>query len=239
MQTQNSSAYLRRLRVSGADAESFLQGQLTQDIRAITAQKPLWAGYCSPKGRLLAVAQLFKGDGYFDLEMHQGVFEATAKRLKMFVLRAKVALDTVDAPIFMDETDWRRQNILQGIPVIYPETSDHFVPQTVNLDLLGGISFSKGCYTGQEIVARLHYLGNLKRRMQLWRGSGAVPQAGHTVLPENEAQEVGEIVDAVADGKDFAAGIVVHLGYSGSKHLKLRDSSISLQDGQDYSYVSP
>jgi folate-binding protein YgfZ len=60
---------------------------------------------------------------------------------------------------------WVRMDIEDGVPWITRETEDRFVPQMVNLDLLGGVSFSKGCYPGQEIVARMHYLGRLKQRM--------------------------------------------------------------------------
>jgi folate-binding protein YgfZ len=62
---------------------------------------------------------------------------------------------------------WDRATILAGIPVITPATQEEFVPQMANLDLIGGVSFSKGCYPGQEIVARMHYLGKLKQRMVL------------------------------------------------------------------------
>ena len=56
-------------------------------------------------------------------------------------------------------------DILAGIPTVYPETVEAFVPQMLNLQLLEGISFQKGCYTGREVVARTHYLGKLKRRI--------------------------------------------------------------------------
>ncbi len=65
----------------------------------------------------------------------------------------------------VDSTVWRHADILAGLPEIYQATQDRFIPQMLNLDLLGGIAFDKGCYVGQEIVARTHYLGRLKRRM--------------------------------------------------------------------------
>ncbi|MGZ5225962.1 MAG: CAF17-like 4Fe-4S cluster assembly/insertion protein YgfZ, partial [Burkholderiales bacterium] len=64
-----------------------------------------------------------------------------------------------------DATLWEQLNIEAGIPVITSQTQDQHVPQMVNLDLIGAVSYSKGCYPGQEIVARMHYLGRLKQRM--------------------------------------------------------------------------
>lgn len=66
-----------------------------------------------------------------------------------------------------DSEQWRYLDILSGIPWLTTETSEEFIPQMLNLDLLGGISFNKGCYTGQEIVARTHYLGKAKRALFL------------------------------------------------------------------------
>jgi folate-binding protein YgfZ len=63
------------------------------------------------------------------------------------------------------ESAWARLDIEAGIPAITPATQDEYVPQMVNLDLIGAVSYTKGCYPGQEIVARTHYLGRLKQRM--------------------------------------------------------------------------
>jgi folate-binding protein YgfZ len=65
----------------------------------------------------------------------------------------------------MSIESWDNLNIIDGIPNIYPTTQEAFIPQSINMDLIDGINFKKGCYTGQEIVARTHYLGKVKRRM--------------------------------------------------------------------------
>ncbi|MFZ1828143.1 MAG: folate-binding protein YgfZ [Candidatus Competibacteraceae bacterium] len=94
---------------------------------------------------------------------------------------------------------WRLLDILAGIPTIYPETVEAFVPQMINLDALEGISFQKGCYTGQEVVARMHYLGKLKRRMYLARvDSPDRPHPGNPLFsPQADAsQSAGRLVDA-------------------------------------------
>ena len=97
---------------------------------------------------------------------------------------------------------WDWLNIRDGIPVIMPATQEQFVPQMVNLDLIGGISFKKGCYPGQEIVARMQYLGKLKRRMYLAHvASGAIPQPGDELFSaEMEDQTSGMVVNATAAG---------------------------------------
>ncbi len=78
--------------------------------------------------------------------------------------------------------NWKRADIAAGLPMVYPATSETFVAQMLNLDLLGGIAFDKGCYTGQEVIARAHYRGRVKRRLQRWHGTGNyVPRAGDSV----------------------------------------------------------
>ena len=95
---------------------------------------------------------------------------------------------------------WDWLNIHSGIPVILPHTQEQFVAQMVNLDLVGGVSFSKGCYPGQEIVARTHYLGKLKRRMYLAHIAGAVsPQPGDELFSADmEGQASGMLVNTAA-----------------------------------------
>lgn len=92
---------------------------------------------------------------------------------------------------------WRLRCILNGIPTVAIETSEVFVPQMINLDALGGISFKKGCYTGQEIVARMHYLGKLKRRMYLaTSASGQLPVPGDPIFSSENNQSTGQVVNA-------------------------------------------
>ena len=97
----------------------------------------------------------------------------------------------------LSPSDWAEAEIRQGLPWFEAELSERFVPQTINLDLLDGVSFTKGCYPGQEIVARSHYLGKLNQRMFLFEGAaGLLPGedvflASAQVLSE---QPIGEVV---------------------------------------------
>ncbi len=92
---------------------------------------------------------------------------------------------------------WAREDILAGLPTIVAATSETFIPQMVNLDRLDAVNFRKGCYPGQEIVARMHYLGNLKQRMGRFRTeSDARPRPGDRVFTRGSTSPTGTVVDA-------------------------------------------
>lgn len=199
------------LSVTGDDARAFLHAQLTNDIQNLAPDRAVLAGWCSAKGRLLASFLVIPAGEGFLLQLARDLAPAVAKRLSMFVLRAKVKVaDQSDAwaqwglwgeersPVqdfqvlhegacitvrvaerrFLqlgpaaelrttnaDEEQWALEEIRAGRPLITAATQDQFVPQMVNFEQLGAISFQKGCYPGQEIVARAQYRGQVKRRM--------------------------------------------------------------------------
>jgi folate-binding protein YgfZ len=80
---------------------------------------------------------------------------------------------------------WNWVQIQAGMPWITTATQDQFLPQMIGLDTIGGVSFDKGCYTGQEIVARTHYLGEVKRKLRLGRTPGSA-RAGDALLSGDE-----------------------------------------------------
>jgi hypothetical protein len=93
---------------------------------------------------------------------------------------------------------WRWLTIRAGVPMILPPTQDRFIPQMINLDALGAVSFQKGCYTGQEIVARTQYLGRLKERLALAHGSAAPEPGARLYAPAFGDQPCGTVVNASA-----------------------------------------
>ena len=122
------------------------------------------------------------------------IFNNDAKQLMDLWQRVSPIL-TLNAP-----SHFRLQEIEAGIPSVFPETSEAFVLQMSNLHLLDGVSFKKGCYPGQEVVARMKYLGKLKRRMYLASVSGMpCPSAGDdlTTKGSDRADGSGKVVDAV------------------------------------------
>lgn len=96
--------------------------------------------------------------------------------------------------------DWLAAETAAGLPEVFAATSGQFVPQMLNLDLLGGISFTKGCFVGQEIVARAHHLGRIKRRTHLFAGPGGSIAPGQTVYRGDRA--AGAVVRTAALGAD-------------------------------------
>ena len=117
------------------------------------------------------------------------------------------ALDGTIATHATAAEEWARMDIEDGVPWITPDTEDRFVPQMVNLDLIGGVSFTKGCYPGQEIVARMHYLGRLKQRMHRLRmpAGSSEPRIGNPLFSPRfgPEQACGTLVN-VAHGTDGA-----------------------------------
>jgi folate-binding protein YgfZ len=105
------------------------------------------------------------------------------------------AIVAVAAPV--SGAAWRRTEVLAGIPRIVPGTSELFVPQMLNFESVDGVNFRKGCYPGQEIVARSQYLGKLKRRMFAAHGDGLLPEPGSDIVPAGRTRRCGRFRPAL------------------------------------------
>ena len=146
-------------------------------------------------------------------------------RCLMIFDRAQSSRDNLSASLPTISAElWDWTNIVAGVPYITPATQDQFVPQMANLDLINGVSFSKGCYPGQEIVARMHYLGKLKQRMYLAWTNEDIAQAGDKLYsPVTGEQATGMVVNSAAgpDGRR-AMLAVIHIDSfnAGEVHLK-------------------
>lgn len=280
------------MRFAGEDAQTFLQGQLSNDVKRVSASLGQYTSYCTPKGRMLASMLLwFDGHGY-NLQLPAEILPGVLKRLSMFILRAKVkAENTSDASIrvglngpaaqrllaefaTIPETPlgvaqfsggsvirlaaerfelvlepehaadiwnalsraakpvgancWQWLEIRSGVPIVLQKTQEAFVPQMVNFELIGGVNFKKGCYPGQEIVARTQYLGKLKRRMyHAYVQTDTPPLPGDSLYsPDTDGQASGEVVvsaPAPAGGFDLLAVIQIASATAGEVHLLQSD----------------
>lgn len=257
------------IRAHGADAASFLHGQLTQDFALLDREHARLAGFCTAKGRLLATMVGWRGgDDEILLALPAETLAATLKRLSMFVMRAKCKLsdasgefavygllggkpadawtlsrdgDAVQIALpgagralrvqpadaaapagdAMSADDWAWAEAEAGMAWVRSATVEAFVPQMINFEVLGGVSFKKGCYPGQEIVARSQYRGTLKRRLQVFETDAAATvgqEIFHSADPEQPAGVVAS--SGTRDGRSvIAAEIKLAALEGGSLHL--------------------
>ena len=180
------------LRVTGPDAAEFLQGQLTNDVRRLETETEMLAAWCNPKGRVIWFGTVWPVESGFGLSVPSDLAEEIARRLTMFRFRSKVDFAVVDEgqtvdPGFLVE---------HGYPYIGPGQVEQYTPHMLNLDLLGAISLDKGCYTGQEIVARTHYKGATKRRTLRFEASGAVAEGDKVQL---DGRDVGDVLNVAGN----------------------------------------
>ena len=130
-----------------------------------------------------------------------------------------------------DRGSWSLLDIESGIPWITDSTSEKFLPQMLNLDLMHGLSFNKGCYPGQEVIARLHYKGEVKRRLYLGSGSGEVtPGPGDELENADDGHKIGALIDAEAapeGGFRFLAVADVKLDAAIEPRIRGSDSRIT------------
>lgn len=320
------------IRASGIDALTFLQGQLSNDITRIEAGKAMLAGYLTPTGRLLATFWVIRHDEspepeqpeepVFWLVCARDLAASVAKRLKMYVLRAKVQIEdyseqrqilgfvglpsratkalahaedqivvaalpdatltettadmlttpmrrllgperqllrsllivepaslvppgkTEHAGFRMSLADWLQLDVATGIPWITAAIQEHFIPQMLNMELTGGISFKKGCYPGQEVVARSEYRGKVKRRMFAGLCSGPLPTPGTDIiawdgtvvgqvvrvasLSATPEEEIAPLVQASVDNPDTQLPITV----VGRRYLMLFEARLEIMGTQ-------
>lgn len=136
----------------------------------------------------------------------------------------------------IDRAAWDWAELQAGIPWVTAATSEHFVPQMINWELLGGVDFKKGCYPGQEVVARSQYRGTVKRRVQLLRGANGAP--GSAVFAGDE--EVGELLMGAAWGDDAAVLAELQLSaWESEAPLRLADGSPLQRAALPYAVKAP
>jgi hypothetical protein len=289
-------SHLGLIAVGGPEAQAFLQGQLSNDLRELSDGHSQLSSHCSAKGRMLASFRVLRIEQSIFLVLPRIQLGPLLKRLRMFLLRAKATIDDASdalvcfgiigtcadqalgalfgalppgdndlvtagdahlirvpgavprflfiGPAAQAQTLWQQaadqgegqvveanadawalQDIRAGIPTVYPETSEQFVPQMTNLQLIDGVSFTKGCYTGQEVVARMQYLGKLKRRMYVAETeTDRAPCPGDLLwVPDSRSEQApGRVVDAcaLAPGR-YALLVVVEIAAAEGGEVRL------------------
>ncbi|MGK9065433.1 CAF17-like 4Fe-4S cluster assembly/insertion protein YgfZ [Stutzerimonas chloritidismutans] len=141
------------------------------------------------------VGSVTSGHGLSAIRLDGVRIELWSAKSEAGTVRATLAAQLTEAPL----EKWLLAQIRAGVGQVMSDTSELFIPQMINLQALGGVSFKKGCYTGQEIVARMQYLGKLKRRMyRLAADTTALPAPGTALFSPVHGSSVGEVVLAAA-----------------------------------------
>lgn len=295
---------LALLAISGEEAEGYLQGQLTCDVRRLPSGAVLPAAHLTPKGRAIATFLAWHAGGTYYLQFPAELADALTRRLQMFLLRSKARIERAEtrlqrlaawgpavervlgapsrlpeapyralsedgltvlrlpgaAPriqlvgtpeavagvrdelagagcVAVEPAAWRLLDIRAGLGWVRAATSEAFIPQMLNYDLIDGISFQKGCYVGQEVVARLHHLGDTKRRAVPAASAVAQPPAPGTPLHSPGSggrQGAGLVVDAVGiddGGCELLVVVERRAAASGALHLGAPDGpAVTLLD---------
>ena len=233
------------LKISGIDAQKFLQGQLTCDVTQLNGCAQLGA-HCDRKGRVQSLFYIFTTEEAFYLILPNSILEHTMTILKKYAVFFKVQLEEqttpcyagspnitldkmIEIPIahhnmsfFINATDaliaektlssetWHHTELQRSVPRLYPSSVGKFLPHELNLPNLHAVSFTKGCYTGQEIVARMEYRGTLKHKLIL-----------QTLITDDElvagnllTDQTGTLVDWVHDDHKKIIALVLTKGAS-------------------------
>ena len=290
------------IKVSGEDAESFLQNQLSNDIKNVTETAHQASAWCSPKGRIIVTFQIFKRADCFYLSFSADLLEHVIKKLRMYVMMSKVVLEDVtesvihfgyagelqkivtDAPsvsgqmiqhdnlsilriagdtpryeafsdiLVSDDGDnvdgindakqlweqcaenaktinnngWDYLNILAGLPDISEASSEAWIPQMVNYIAIGGVDFKKGCYPGQEVVARLNYLGKTKRRMyRLQIDTDQLPDINESITSDSD-KAAGKILNVAINPAGKVEALAILKIAEADKTLMLSNNTVEI-----------
>lgn len=284
--------------LSGADAEKYLQGQVTADVAQLTEHQHLLAAHCDPKGKMWSNLRLFRRQDGFAFIERRSLRDSQLTELKKYAVFSKVTIAPDDEHVllgvagfqaraalknlfselpdaekqvvsegetsilwfehpaerFLLVTDaataervtealrgeaqlnnsqqWLALNIEAGLPVIDAVNSAQFIPQATNIQALGGISFKKGCYTGQEMVARAKFRGANKRALWTLAGRASrVPEAGEDLelkMGENW-RRTGTVLAAVQldDGRVLVQ-VVMNNDMEADSVFRVRDDANTL-----------
>ena len=167
-------------------------------------------------------------DGLIAIAVSAGRIELWVPAGQAQPVQAQLAAQLAEAGL----NDWLLGQIRAGIGQVMLQTRELFIPQMINLQAVGGVSFKKGCYTGQEIVARMQYLGKLKRRQyRVALADGSLPEPGTEIFSPTHSSSVGEVVLAARSEQgsellavltaDAVADNNLHLGSAEGPHLEL------------------
>jgi folate-binding protein YgfZ len=205
-----SAPDLAVLTIAGADAANFLQGYLTCNLDSLEPNIGLPMAYCNLKGRVLANGWACGSPEKIELFIHASVADTLSTALSKYLLFSKSKLDrypekltiathrTPGNAIKLLPGNWSLTKtpgvtvdghldhlcIEAGFTLVSQRISEKFLPQMLGLTTIGAVNFDKGCYLGQEVVARAQHRGVVKRHVRRFAFTGTRPQVGDQLYPQ-------------------------------------------------------
>jgi folate-binding protein YgfZ len=272
--------WLAVLEVRGADAASFLHAQFCGDVLGLPPGGCRFTAWCTPKGRVIASLLLARSDAGFRLFLCRDIAAQVLRRLRLFVLRARVELSDrtgelavagslgsapplpgIDHAWHYAEQDglgtavlpgsagprwllcgapatlagfgatrpaaggWVLEDVRTGLPWIGAVLSEEFLPQELDLERLDGLSYRKGCFPGQEVIARVHARGRLKRALRGFSIAAAPPAAAARIVAA-DGTAAGLVITAAENGSGSSKGLaVVELTRAGGETLHILEAA--------------
>ena len=242
--TQSTLPQFVQLTIQGEDAAKFLQGQLTSDVTKLGLSYQATA-LSNLKGRIDFGIWIKKQDEkHFDVVISAGCAEALQAHLKKFGAFSKFDTST-PTPIYpcvldgvptfshkdehntIDDTQaWMQASLAAGNYWIVADTRGEFQPQELRLHQRGGMDYDKGCYLGQEVIARIYFKAAPKAFLHYVSGTGDVPAAGDKL---EKIQVVNALADDNINGNGFKALVVARPEHLADSELTILDLPPALQ----------
>ncbi len=220
MSNRFSLDHLASFSIEGSDARAFAQSQFTVNIESLVRDcwKPL--AWCDPKGRVVAFMMSRSSENGVDVILPASQADDVARRLALFTIGRSVELTAAtpvagcfdpddDVPRLAPDNQrgmipgiqspadadalgrWKALDICQALPWLAPPSSGQLLPQWLGLERLGALAYDKGCYPGQEVIARLHYRGSVKYRLAGLRLDSIQNIAAHARVTDERGAGLG------------------------------------------------
>ena len=191
------------IQISGLDSAEFLQGQITNDVNLASSDQMLRSAICNVKGRVLAVFKILKVGTDFHIFLNKSIAEKFKSHLEKYSVFYKTKIELINQSSknieIILESDFRLRCIEEGFVDINESISESFTPHELNYQNLGLINFEKGCFTGQEVIARMHYRGKLKFGLAKYRIGAENFLCERDYVYNKDNKRIGQIVSKEKD----------------------------------------
>ena len=238
------------LQIQARQLDNFLNGQLTIDVTKIKPKELAYAAYCNQKGRVVATCWIAKAEQSFLIFVESSNVAAMRQQLEKYGKFSKIKITKLTKPFMVQDdaadcdysytfeeqtlfgvklnthasndvsSEFHHLIIRQSHPTIGAATSGQFLPHHLGLDQIGALNFTKGCYLGQEVIARMHYKSKPKKRC--FKVQLAQPVVANTPIDiqDSKGASVGSLIETELCNETTLGLAVLNLNYTGELSCK-------------------